>query len=163
MESIWGFFIPLRKMGSCFLITKEDEERGYNWSCFRVLSLFLLASIGGDIRWEGRTNNLLTDKKLNLKKDMNELIYKTKTDSQTLKTKLWSPKGKGGEEEMHWGFGIGLCTPLYVEWMVNEDLYSTGNSIFCDNLYGKRIRKRTGMCIHMTVSLCCTAGIITTL
>ena len=32
----------------------------------------------------------------NLKYDTNELIYKTETDSQTLKTYLWLPKGKGG-------------------------------------------------------------------
>ena len=31
----------------------------------------------------------------NLKNDTNELIYKTKTDSQTQKTNLWLPKGKG--------------------------------------------------------------------
>ena len=33
----------------------------------------------------------------NLKKkiDTNELIYKTGADSQTLKTNLWLPKGKG--------------------------------------------------------------------
>ena len=32
----------------------------------------------------------------NLKYDTNELIYETETDSQTLKTNLWLPKGKGG-------------------------------------------------------------------
>ena len=32
------------------------------------------------------------------KKDTNELIYKTETDSQTQKTILWLPKGKGGWE-----------------------------------------------------------------
>ena len=39
----------------------------------------------------------------NLKKtnDTNELIYKTETDSQTSKTNLWLPKGKG------WGGGGG--------------------------------------------------------
>ena len=30
------------------------------------------------------------------KTDTNELIYKTETDSQTYKTNLWFPKGKGG-------------------------------------------------------------------
>ena len=35
--------------------------------------------------------------KWNLKKnDTNELIYKTETDSQTLKTSVWLPKGKLG-------------------------------------------------------------------
>ena len=33
----------------------------------------------------------------NFKNDTRELIYKTETDSQTLKTNLWLPKGK------HWG------------------------------------------------------------
>jgi len=33
------------------------------------------------------------------KNDTYELIYKTEIDSQTLKTNLWLPKGKGGEEE----------------------------------------------------------------
>ena len=30
------------------------------------------------------------------KNDTNELIYKTEIDSQTQKTNLWLPKGKGG-------------------------------------------------------------------
>ena len=30
----------------------------------------------------------------NIKYDINELIYKTETDSQTQKTNLWLPKGK---------------------------------------------------------------------
>ena len=33
----------------------------------------------------------------NLKYDTNELIYKTEINSQTLKTNLWLPKGKGWE------------------------------------------------------------------
>ena len=39
------------------------------------------------------------------KKDTNEVIYKTETDSQTLKTNLWLPKGKcGGEGQIRsWG------------------------------------------------------------
>ena len=36
----------------------------------------------------------------NLKRnDTDELIYKTETDSQILKTKLWLPKGKSWWEE----------------------------------------------------------------
>ena len=31
----------------------------------------------------------------NLKNNASESIYKTKTDSQTRKTNLWLPKGKG--------------------------------------------------------------------
>ena len=33
-----------------------------------------------------------------LKYDINEFIHKTEIDSQTEKTNLWLPKGKGGEE-----------------------------------------------------------------
>ena len=33
----------------------------------------------------------------NLKYDTNELIYKTETDSQTERTGLWLPRGRGGE------------------------------------------------------------------
>ena len=30
---------------------------------------------------------------------------------------------------MDWDFGIGICTLLYMEWLINEDLlHSTGNS-----------------------------------
>ena len=36
----------------------------------------------------------------NLKYDTNKLIYKTKTDSQTQKTNLWLPKGKGGGDKL---------------------------------------------------------------
>ena len=34
----------------------------------------------------------------NLKNNTNESIYKTEADSQTPKTNLWLPKGKGGGE-----------------------------------------------------------------
>ena len=42
---------------------------------------------------------------------------------------------------------------------MHRELYS----IFYDNLYGKRIRKRMDMCTYITESLCRTAEIITTL
>ena len=35
-----------------------------------------------------------------LKYDTNELIYKTETDSQTQRTDLWLPGGRGGEVEL---------------------------------------------------------------
>ena len=44
-----------------------------------------------------KTNRIFTDHitaMRNLKHDTNELIYKTETDSQTLK-KTWLPKGRG--------------------------------------------------------------------
>ena len=36
----------------------------------------------------------------NPENDTNELIYKTETVSQTLKTKLWLPKGKRGRDKL---------------------------------------------------------------
>ena len=42
-----------------------------------------------------------------LKKDINELICRRETDSQTLKTNLWLPKGKGWGEG--WTGGLGLA------------------------------------------------------
>ena len=42
----------------------------------------------------------------NLKNDTNELIYITKTNSQTQKTNLWLPKGKGVEGGKNQKFGI---------------------------------------------------------
>ena len=32
----------------------------------------------------------------NIRSDINKLIYKTEVDSQTQKTNLWLPNGKGG-------------------------------------------------------------------
>ena len=64
----------------------------------------------------------------NLKNSTNELIYKTETDSQTLKTNLRLPKGKGGgriNEEI----GIHMCTRLYIKQTTNKDLlHSTVDS-----------------------------------
>ena len=34
------------------------------------------------------------------KYDTNELIYKTETDSETQRTDLWLPKGKGGRDKL---------------------------------------------------------------
>ena len=71
----------------------------------------------------------------NLKNNTNESIYKTETDSQTQKTNLWLPKGKGGggvEGEINQEFGINRYTLLYVKQINinNKDLlYSTGDYI----------------------------------
>ena len=35
--------------------------------------------------------------------ETNELTYQTEIDSQTQKTNLWLPKGKGGGREINWG------------------------------------------------------------
>ena len=42
---------------------------------------------------------------------MNELIYKTETDSQTQETNLWLPNGKGGEMDKL-GVGINIYTTI---------------------------------------------------
>ena len=64
-----------------------------------------------------------------LKNDTNELIYKTKTDSQTSKTNLWLPKWKSGERDKL-GVGINIYTLLYIKQIIKKDLlYSTGNYI----------------------------------
>ena len=39
-------------------------------------------------------------------------------------------KGERSQGRMDWGFGIGICILLYMEWMVNGDLlYNTGSSV----------------------------------
>ena len=48
------------------------------------------------------------------KKDTDELICKTKKDSQTLKTNLWLPKGTGGGKE--WTGGLGLAYAYCGMW-----------------------------------------------
>ena len=66
----------------------------------------------------------------NLKYDTNEPIYETGTDSQTQRTGLWLPSGRGDEGGMDWEFGVSRCKLVYVEWMNNKVLlYSTGNYI----------------------------------
>ena len=50
-------------------------------------------------------------KKKKKKKKRKELIYRTETDSQTLKTNLWLLNGRGqkGWGELDSGFGFGIC------------------------------------------------------
>ena len=47
------------------------------------------------------------------KKDKNELIYKTGADSETYRTNIWLPKGKGGGQDQE--FGINRYTLLYIK------------------------------------------------
>ena len=64
-----------------------------------------------------------------LKYDTNELIYKTETDSQTQKTTLWLPKGKGwGRDKLGvWDY---QTQTIYTEWINSQvPLYSTGNYV----------------------------------
>ena len=97
-----------------------------------------------------------------LKKDTNELICSTKTESQTLKTNLWLPEETGcrGRD------GLGVC-----HWQVHTAVYEmTGklgsavqhrehSSIFCDGLCGRRIWKRMDMCTCITEAVCCAGEI----
>ena len=63
-----------------------------------------------------------------LKKDTNEPICRTETDSQPLKENVRFPRKPTGEG-MNWGVGIGLCTLWYMECLAIEDLLcSTENS-----------------------------------
>jgi len=50
----------------------------------------------------------------NLKKDTNELICRTETDSQTLTTNVWLPKGTGWREV--WTRGSGLAYAHCGKW-----------------------------------------------
>ena len=93
---------------------------------------------------------------------MNE-YNKTETDSQTQRTDLWLPRGRRGGGGMDWEFGISRCKLLYIKWINNKILlYSTGNYMQYPviNHNGKEYEKE---CIHITLSLCCTAEINTTL
>ena len=63
----------------------------------------------------------------NLKYDTNELIYKTETESQIQRMKLWLTKGKGGKEGINKEFGISRYKILYIKQIKSKDLlYNTG-------------------------------------
>ena len=49
----------------------------------------------------------------NLKYDTNERIYETQTDSQTERTDLWLPRGRGGRGGKDWELGISRCKLVY--------------------------------------------------
>ena len=52
---------------------------------------------------------------------------------------------------------------LHIKQVTNENLlYSTGNSMSCDGLYGKEIEKRGDICTRIADSLCCTVEANTT-
>ena len=66
----------------------------------------------------------------NLKYDTNEIIYESKTDSQTQRPDLWLPRRKGQGAGMDWESGISRCTLVYTEWINNKFLLcSTGRYI----------------------------------
>ena len=71
-----------------------------------------------------------------LKQGTNEHIYKTDVESQVQKTNL-GYQGRG--EGVDWEFRIDIYTLVHIKQVTNKNLlYSTGNSILCNDLYGKR-------------------------
>ena len=73
--------------------------------------------------------------------DTNELIYRTETDSQTLKN-LWLPRGTAGGG-MDWGFGTGMCTLRYMtsQWQPGN---STHYSVI---IYVGKESEKEQMCV----------------
>ena len=70
------------------------------------------------------------------KKDTNELICRTETDSQTLKN-LWLPKGTGGGGG--WTEGLELAYAHEVYGMIGPAVqHQEPYPISCDNICGKR-------------------------
>ena len=63
----------------------------------------------------------------NLKYDRNELIYKTEQESQTQKTYVWLPKGKGGKDKSG-GWAEHTHTTTHKTDNPQDLIYSTGNS-----------------------------------
>ena len=58
---------------------------------------------------------------------------------------------------INWETGIDIYTLLYIKQITNKDLlYNEGNSIFCNDPYGKRILKRVDIWLRIAESLCCT-------
>ena len=81
---------------------------------------------------------------LKKKKNTNELICKTEIDSQTQKTNLGLPKGKGGKGGINYEFGVNRYTVLYAKQINNKNLlYSTGNctQYFAITYMGKEYEK----------------------
>ena len=58
----------------------------------------------------------------NLKYDTNELVYETETDSQTERTGLWLPKGRGSGGGMDWEFEISRCKLLHLHLISHSEV-----------------------------------------
>ena len=70
----------------------------------------------------------------NLKKDTNgTYLQKRNKLTDFEKTYGYQSGQAGGKDRLE--FGIGICTPSYMEWLANGDLlYSTENSTQCSVL-----------------------------
>ena len=81
----------------------------------------------------------------NLKYDINELIYKTETDSQTHRTDLRLPRRWRGVGETDWESGISRCKLLYVYRMGKQQgpsvQHSELHSMSCDKSSWKKNEK----------------------
>ena len=102
----------------------------------------------------------------NLKNDTNELIYKVETDSQTQKTNLWLPTGKGRGVVINQEVGINIYTILYIKQIINKNLLcSTMNSSQYSVItyMGKESEKEWIYVYILTEPLCCTPETNTTL
>ena len=88
-----------------------------------------------------------------LKMDTNELIYKTETDSQVLKTNLWLPKGTGRGLECTWSLGSAYAL-WYMEHLASRDLLcSTENSTqYLVIIYVGKEMEREWLCVHVELN-----------
>ena len=73
------------------------------------------------------------------KKVINELIYKTETDSQTLKTNLWLPKWTGRGEGGTGGLGLAYAhCGIWNDWPMGASCIAPGTlPNICDDICGK--------------------------
>ena len=63
----------------------------------------------------------------NLKYNINQHIYETKTDTD-MENSLVAAKGEGRKERRDWEFGVSRDKLLYIGWIDNKFLlYSTGS------------------------------------
>ena len=106
----------------------------------------------------------------NLKKktDTNKIIYKIKTDSQTLKTNLGLPKGTGwgGEEwtgvwDWHMNIVVYGMTGQQGPAIQHRELYS----VFCDKSIREKNLEKEGIYVYIQDNwiTCCRAEINKTL
>ena len=67
---------------------------------------------------------------------MNLPISETETDSYTLRTVLWLPRGKGRGSKMDWEFRVSRRNLSHLQWINNKVLlYVTENSIQSPRLH----------------------------
>ena len=88
----------------------------------------------------------------NFKKDTNELIYKT--DSQTWRTEVWLLRGRKGRRGTEWESGISRCQLPYIEWINTKVLQHSINYIYI--LWWTILQKNTkkNVCIHPHTHVC---------